>query len=154
MSNPSIIFGGKFAKSLTSRGVQLKSGQILENNGAINYIGNNTAEIDTTGWATYADAAGNVPVNGTGGTATNLTFSRSTSSPLRNTGSFLLAQANSTSLQGKGASYDFSIDTADQATMLQIQFNYNASSTFIASDGMTAPLNDGTTTTNAGNIQK
>lgn len=151
MSNPSIIFGGKFAKSLTSRGVQLKSGQILEHEGAINYIGNNRAEIDTTGWATYADAAGNIPVDGTGGTATNLTFSRSTSSPLRDTASFSLVQANSTSLQGKGVSYAFSIDAADQANTLQIQFDYNASSTFVASNGITTPLYDGTTTTTAGN---
>lgn len=116
-----------------------------------NYITNGTAEVDTSGWATYADAAQNIPVDGTGGTATGLTFSRSTSSPLDGTASFLMAQANSTSLQGKGVSYDFTIDSADKAKMLSISFNYNASSTFVAADGITAPLNDGTTTTNVGN---
>lgn len=117
----------------------------------INYVSNPNAEADTSGWATYADAAANVPVNGTGGSATGLTFSRSTSSPLRGTGSFLLAQANSTSLQGKGVSYDFTIDSADQAKMLGVSFDYNASSTFVAANGATTPLNDGTTSTNAGN---
>lgn len=116
-----------------------------------NYIVNSDAEVGTEGWATYADAAGNIPVDGTGGTATSLTFSRSTSSPLDGVGSFSMAQANSTSLQGKGVSYAFTIDSADQAKPLAIQFNYNASSTFVAANGITAPLNDGTTTTNAGN---
>lgn len=119
--------------------------------GGINYVTNPNAEADTSGWATYADAAANIPVDGTGGTATNLTFSRSTSSPLIGVASFSMAQANSTSLQGKGVSYDFTIDSAYQAAMLQISFNFNASSTFVSSDGTTAPLNDGTTTTNAGN---
>ncbi len=117
----------------------------------INYILNPDAETDTTGWATYADSAANIPVDGTGGSATNLTFSRSTSSPLVGAASFLMAQANSTSLQGKGVSYDFTIDSAYQGFPLSIQFNYNASSTFVASNGVTPPLNDGTTTTNAGN---
>ncbi len=122
------------------------------NAGGINYINANpNAEVDTTGWATYADAAQNIPVDGTGGTATGLTFSRTTSSPLVGTASFQMAQANSTSLQGKGVSYDFTIDSGYQAQVLQISFNYNASSTFVASNGVTAPLNDGTSSTNAGN---
>jgi hypothetical protein len=122
------------------------------NSGGINYISANpSSETDTAGWATYADAAGNIPVDGTGGTATGLTFARSTSSPLIGTASFLMTQANSTSLQGKGVSYDFTIDSAYKASVLSVQFNYNASSTFVASNGTTAPLNDGTTTTNAGN---
>ncbi len=119
--------------------------------GAINYITNFGAETDTTGWATYADAAGNIPVDGTGGSATNLTFSRSTSTPLIGTGQFSLVQANSTSLQGKGVGYAFTIDPGFQSTNLAIQFSYNASSTFVTGDGITAPLNDGTVTTNAGN---
>ena len=117
----------------------------------INYITNPDASDGTTGWATYADTAANIPTDGTGGTATGLTFSASSSAPLRNTASFLMVQANSTSLQGKGVSYDFTIDSADLAKVLKISFDYNASSTFVASNGLTAPLNDGTTSTNAGN---
>lgn len=116
----------------------------------INYIANANAESGTSGWSTYADAAANIPVNGTGGTATGLTFSASASSPLRGSDSFLMAQANSTSLQGKGVSYDFTVDSADLSKPLVVSFDYNASSTFISSDGST-PLNDGTTSANAGN---
>ena len=117
-----------------------------------NYIGSNpNAEVDTTGWATYSNTAQNIPVNGTGGTATGLTFSRSTSSPLRGSASFSMVQSNSTSLQGKGVSYAFTIDSSDQAKLLNISYDFNASSTFVASNGSTPPLNDGTTSTNAGN---
>lgn len=153
-SSPSAGLNKVYTKSddklytLNSAGVETALGA---GSGGINYIANPDAESATTGWATYADAAGNVPVDGTGGTATGLTFARSTSSPLRGVASFLITQTNSTSLQGKGVSYDFTINSADKARMLSISMDYNASSTFISSNGITAPLNDGTTTTNAGN---
>ncbi len=120
---------------------------------APNYIvANPDAENgDTTGWATFSNSAANIPSSGTGGTATGLTFTASNSTPLRGGYSFSMVQANSTSLQGKGVSYAFTIDKADEAQVLSIQYNFNASSTFVASNGTTAPLNDGTTTTNAGN---
>lgn len=82
---------------------------------------------------------------------TGITFARSTSSPLVGGASFLLTQANSTNVQGKGVSYDFTIDSAFQAQVLNVSFNYNASSTFVAADGITPPLNDGTTSFNTGN---
>jgi hypothetical protein len=53
--------------------------------------------------------------------------------------------------QGEGVSFPFTIDSADEANVLGISFNYNASASMNVSDGITAPLNDGTTTTNAGN---
>ncbi len=151
MASPT-IFSGNYTKLLTSGGVQMQNGMILQNEGPINYIKNYGAEVGTTGWATYSNTAGNIPLGGgTGGTATGLTFSRSTSSPLVGAGQFSMVQANSTSLQGKGVSYDFTIDPAYKAQSLAIRFSYNASSTFVASNGTTAPLNDGTTSTNAGN---
>lgn len=120
--------------------------------GNINYISANPdAEVDTTGWATYADAAANTPVDGTGGSPSS-TWTRTTSSPLRSGASFLWTKAGSANRQGEGVSYAFSIDNADQAKPLAITFDYLvASGTFTASNGVTAPLNDGTTTTNAGN---
>lgn len=119
---------------------------------APNYLAANPdAEIDTMGCTTYADAAGNRPVDGTGGTATGLTFSRSTSSPLRGVAHFRMAQANATDIQGKGVSCAFTIDSSDQAKQLGIHFDFRASADFTAGDGTTAPLNDGTTSTNAGN---
>jgi hypothetical protein len=99
----------------------------------INYITNYNAEIDTTGWATYADAAGTSPVDGTGGAPT-VTYTRTTSSPLRGTGSFLITK-DAANRQGEGASYAFTIDPADQGKVLQGSFEYAiASGTFADND--------------------
>lgn len=95
------------------------------------YIQNGDAEVGTLGWNTYADAAGSSPVDGTGG-APNISWTRSSSSPLRGTGSFVLTK-DAANRQGQGASYDFTIDSADQAKVLQITFDYKVSSgTFVA----------------------
>lgn len=122
-----------------------------------NYIGKNSSALNgagtaASGWLAYANtSAANIPEDGTGGAATGLTFGTTVSSPLDGAVSFIMTQANSTSLQGKGVAYDFTIDASDKAQVLSIGFNYNASSTFVAANGTTAPLNDGTTSTNAGN---
>ncbi len=98
-----------------------------------NRVENNGAEIDTTGWATYADAAGATPVNGTGGSPT-CTWTRTTSSPLSGAASFLFTK-DASNRQGEGASYDFTIDAQDQAHLLGIHFSYYvASGTYAASD--------------------
>lgn len=89
--------------------------------GGINYISNGTAESATTGWATYADAAGALPVDGTGGSP-SITFTRSTSSPLRGTASFLFTKG-ATNRQGDGASYAFTIDSADQGKQLAVDMD-------------------------------
>jgi hypothetical protein len=90
----------------------------------INYILNPDAEVDTTGWATYADAAGTSPVDGTGGTAQTNLWTRTTSSPVRGSSSFKLDKTGTASRQGQGVSYDFTIDKADQAKVLTISFDY------------------------------
>jgi hypothetical protein len=120
--------------------------------GGINYASSNPdAEADTAGWTTYTNTAANVPVNGIGEASTALTLSRTTTDPLRDTASFLMTQADGSNAQGQGVSFDFTIDPADQAKPLSITFDYNASDTFVASDGSTIPLNDGSTTVTAGN---
>lgn len=135
------------------------SGQVLKTvggvptwatfSGGINYLSSNPdAESDTTGWATYADAAASTPVDGTGGSAT-ATFTRSTSSPLRGTGSFLLSKG-ATNRQGDGASFDFSIDTADQGKPLSVSFDYYVSSGTYATGDVTVYIYD---VTNAALIQ-
>ena len=97
-----------------------------------NYMLNPDAEVDTTGWATYADAAGTSPVDGTGGSS-NSTWTRSTSSPLRGSASFLFTHNSGASRQGEGASYAFTIDTSDKAKVLNISFDYLVNSgTFTA----------------------
>lgn len=107
--------------------------QVGSGAGGINYMsGNPDAESSTTGYATYADAAGSVPVDGTGGSP-NVTWTRSTSSPLRGTASFLLTK-DAANRQGQGVSYDFTIASADQAKPLQIGFEWAvASGTFAGS---------------------
>lgn len=97
--------------------------------GGINYITNYDAEAGTTGWATYLDAAGTSPVDGTGGSP-NITWTRTTSTPLRGTGSFLLTK-DAFSRQGEGVSYAFTIDNSDKGKVLQCSFEYQiASGTF------------------------
>lgn len=101
--------------------------------GGINYIENNSAESGTTDWSTYDDGASSIPVDGTAGSPSTLTFSQNTSSPLRGTADFDLAKSAADG-QGEGVSYDFTIDNADQATMLQISFDYVTSSAYADDD--------------------
>ncbi len=97
----------------------------------VNFILNPDAESDTSGWATYQDAAGATPVDGTGGSPT-VTWTRSTSSPLTGTASFVLTK-DAANRQGEGASYAFTIDSASQAKVLAIEFDYIVGSgTFVA----------------------
>ena len=88
-------------------------------------------EESTQGWATYADAAGATPVNGTGGAPT-VTFTRSTSSPLEGKASAILTK-DAANRQGEGASYDFTIDEAYSGANpqnLTIEFYYETGGTF------------------------
>lgn len=101
--------------------------------GGINYIDNDNAESDTTGWAEYADAAATVPVDGTGGSTSTVTFSRNTSSPLRGVADFDIAKSASNG-QGEGVSYDFTIDSADQAKKLTLKFDYTTGTNYADDD--------------------
>ena len=118
--------------------------------GGINYLATNyDAEVDTSGWTTYADAAQNTPVDGVGGSPSS-TWTRTTSSPLRGTASFLWTRS-AANRQGEGVAYSFTADAADQGRTISITFDYKiVSGTFFAADGVTAPSNDGTTTVNNG----
>jgi hypothetical protein len=116
--------------------------------GGINYILNKNAEADTSGWLTYADTAGSLPVDGTGGSPT-LIFTRTTSSPLRGGGSFIITK-DAANRQGEGASYDFVIDSADKAKVLQINFDYAIDSGAYADGDLTCYIYD---VTNAQVIQ-
>jgi hypothetical protein len=104
----------------------------------VNYISSNPdAETDTSGWATYSNTPGTAPVTGTGGTP-NSTFTRTTSSPLRGSASFLYTHNSGASRQGEGASFSFTIDSADKAKVLNINFDYVvASGTFVAGTAST-----------------
>lgn len=118
--------------------------------GGVNYIApNQDAEVDTTGWSTYSNTAQNTPVTGAGAGAT-ITWTRTTTNPLRGVGSYLWTR-DAANRQGEGVAYDFTLDNADLAQPIAISFDFKVvSGTFFAADGITAPSNDGTTTQNAG----
>lgn len=92
----------------------------------INYILNGDFETgQITGWATYADAAGTVPVDGTGG-ASNISFVPSSlggTAPLRGVYSGYVAK-NNVNAQGSGVSYNFTIDRVDSGKPLSISFDF------------------------------
>jgi hypothetical protein len=86
----------------------------------VNYIANPSADSDTSGWSTYADAAAATPVDGTGGSP-NVTWTRSTTTPLRGNADFNFTK-DAANRQGQGVNYDFTIDPADKSKT----FNINA----------------------------
>lgn len=103
-----------------------------------NFISNGLATLNTTGWATYADAVATRPVDGTGGTPTHVTFTRTTTSPLSDAASFLFTVAGGSSARGEGASFDFTIDASQKAKVLKIEADYIVNSgTFVAGSSTT-----------------
>jgi hypothetical protein len=134
MGSPA-IFAGRRAKLLTADGLLTNAGRIIDYDGLRNYIANNSAEVDITGWATYADAAGTSPVDGTGGSAASA-FTRSTSSPLIGQASFLWTKS-AANRQGEGFSYDFSIQDLDKGKVLACSLDYSILSGTFASGDMT-----------------
>ena len=119
------------------------SGQVLKSvggiptwatfSGGINYISSNPdAEADTSGWTTFADAAASIPTDGTGGSP-NSTWTRTSVSPLRGSGSFIYTHNSGASRQGEGVSFLFQISPADRAKVLQVSFDYKLETgTFVA----------------------
>ena len=112
--------------------------------GGINYITNTRATTDTTGYATYADAAATTPADGTGGSA-NITFTRNTTTPLRDGGDFKIAK-DAANRQGEGVGYAFTIDNADKARKMLISFDYDASDSDYADDDIKIFVYDVTNT--------
>jgi hypothetical protein len=101
--------------------------------GGVNYIANPLfADGTVTGWATYADAAGTTPVDGTGGSP-NVTFTAQTGALVRGTFSGRLTK-DAANRQGQGASYNFTIDAADTGRPVGIAFDFLASAAYVAND--------------------
>lgn len=96
--------------------------------GGINFIENGDAEGGTTGWATFDD--GGSYVDGTGGTATNVTWTRVTGTPLTGNGSFRLTKS-AADASGEGVSYDYTIDEAHKAEAQRIRFYYKPDATYV-----------------------
>lgn len=125
------------ARSAVQTQIDLQAASNARN---LNWITNYGVEVDTTGYATYADAAQATPENGTGGSPT-CTIARSTTTPLNGVAdlNFVKDAANR---QGEGFSYDFTIDSAYKGTVQQIAFNYEVLSGTYASGDMTCWIYD------------
>jgi hypothetical protein len=109
------------------------SKEIGSSQGGINYITNPDFESNDAGWVEYLDNTSSaVPVDGVGAGAT-ITFNRSVSSPLRGTASGLLVKPASNE-RGEGVSYDFTIDSADQAKVLEVSFDYTVTANYVDGD--------------------
>jgi len=89
-------------------------------------------EKQLTGWATYADAAGTVPVDGTGGTA-NITLTLDSTTPLIGSGSGVITK-DAVNRQGQGISYDFSVDRGVLQNPCKITFEYETSANYADND--------------------
>lgn len=102
-----------------------------------NFVTNFDFEDNTSGYATYKDAAGVAPVDGTGGSP-SVTLTRTSSSLLEGThvGRFSHPASNT---QGEGFSYDFTIDGEQKTRPLTFDFSYRiASGSFNAGTDSTA----------------
>lgn len=135
-STPSSGFNKFYPKSdgffytLNSSGTEVKVGS---GGGGINYLeANPDAESGVTGFSAYADAAATSPVDMTGGSPTT-TITRTTSTPRRGTGSFLITK-DAANRQGEGVSASITIANADTYQMLQISFEYLASANYVDDD--------------------
>ena len=100
--------------------------------GTPSFLSNGKFESNITGWSTYADAAGTVPVDGTGGSP-NTTFSRNTTNPLFETADGLLTK-NAANRQGEGVSTDFTLDLGILSSLVQVEFFYKTSSNYVGGD--------------------
>lgn len=108
-------------------------------------IPNTNLEVNSTGYAAYANTPGPLPVTGSGG-APNTTCARTTSSPITGVGSLLITKAGSANRQGEGCAIStVTLSQADtQPTVEQIDLDFKvASGTFTAgSDGSSATDSD------------
>jgi len=93
--------------------------------GGINQITNPSPDTNTDDWASYADAAAVIPDDADGGSP-NITFTRSTSSPLRNPAHFLITK-DASNRQGEGVSTTLDFDNADKNKVLGLSFDYDGS---------------------------
>ncbi len=139
-TSPSSGFYKLYVKDSTNKLTVLDSSgnetSVGAGGGGINLITNGDGEGGTTGWATYADAAGTRPVDGTGGSP-NVTWTTSATTPLYGVNSFLFTK-DAANRQGQGVSFTFTVQPAHQAKVLNISFDYIVSSgTFVAGTSST-----------------
>lgn len=127
-----VIWSGTRSQALTSKGLLLSDGSIVDNDGFENVVKNGHAEIDVTGWSAYADAAGATPVDCTGGSP-NETVTRTTTTPLYGSGSILLTK-DAANRQGEGISYAFTLPTGYTSQSVAITMTASPSAGYVAND--------------------
>lgn len=97
----------------------------------VNFITGGDAEGGSI-FATYKDSSSAVPSDGTGGVPTISSATTTSTNPLSGANSFLLTHPAS-NVQGEGWSVDFTIDNANKAKVLKVEFDYLVDSgTFVA----------------------
>lgn len=84
-------------------------------------------------FSTYNDGATAVPVDGTGGSVTGVTFLASDSSPIRGTVSGVLTK-DAANRQGMGLAYTFTIPSVDKSTLALVRFELLCSTDYAAGD--------------------
>ena len=99
----------------------------------LNYIDNATPERSIGAAITYADAAGVIPVDGTGGAPT-VTFTRNTTSPIRGVADYKFSK-DAANRQGEGFSIPFTIPVTDKSIKARIKFRVVAThANYVAGD--------------------
>ena len=103
--------------------------------GGINFVSNPDIEENADDYNEYDDGAVSSPVDGTGGTAANLTITRTTtgSEVLRGTASLKIAKG-AADAQGEGTSIDFTIDNVDAGDEVEITFNRLVTANYVSGD--------------------
>lgn len=93
----------------------------------------NAAGGDANKFIEYLNA-GTTPTNGSGGSASNISFAKETASPLlRTAGDWKLTKAAANG-QGEGIAYDFDIEPGFVGRTLELTFNYSTSVNYVSSD--------------------
>lgn len=105
--------------------------------GEASFIDNFDFETDLTGWATYADAAAAVPIDGTGGTP-NSTIVRTTTAGevLAGVASMKLTLNAGSSRQGEGFSVNFIIEPKQQGKLCKVEFDYKVLGGLLSDDDL------------------
>lgn len=120
---------GTFTTDLAAQKWQKLNQSVVEENVVLNP----SPRVNVEGYTVFQDADQVNPVDGIGGTPT-ITWTRTTSSPLSDTGSFLLTKGSG-SARGQGVSTDFKIKKARRGKKMRIAFDYEVvSGTFSTGD--------------------
>jgi hypothetical protein len=107
------------------------------NSWAATKTNNFNADVSVGDWLAYADAAGTVPVDMTGGSP-NTTCTQTTSSPLNGAGSLLMTVSSGASRQGEGCSLLVNVPTAYRNSALYISFPFTYTGTVATGDFVVA----------------